>query len=513
MADKKTKAKVKTSPAPVRHDVSLLTDDDLYLFNEGNHYRLYHKLGAHVLKKPEAAGTYFAVWAPDAAQVWVTGDFNGWDKGSHPLAHRAQSGIWEGFIPGLGPGALYKYHVASKYGAYQVDKADPFAFSYEGPPRTASIVWDLDYAWEDGDWMAGRHRANALDGPMSVYEMHLGSWRRVPEEGDRFLTYRELAPLLAEHVQRLGFTHVEFMPVMEHPFYGSWGYQTTGYFAPTSRFGTPQDFMFLVDHLHRHGIGVILDWVPSHFPADEHGPGFFDGTHLYEHADPRRGFHPDWKSAIFNYGRNEVRCFLMSSALFWLDRYHADGLRVDAVASMLYLDYSRQEGEWLPNQYGGRENLEAIAFLRQFNTEVYRELPRCPDRGRGVHRLAHGLPPHLRRGPGLRPQVGHGVDARHPEIYGRGPRVPAVSPQHPDLPDALCLPGEFPPAPVPRRGGLRQGVAPDARCPGTTGRSSPTSGSFWATCTASPAKNCSSWGVSSGSGPNGTTKPPWTGTS
>ena len=375
MADKKTKAKVKTSPVPVRHDVSLLTDDDLYLFNEGNHYRLYHKLGAHVLKKPEAAGTYFAVWAPDAAQVWVTGDFNGWDKGSHPLSHRAQSGIWEGFIPGLGPGALYKYHVASKYGAYQVDKADPFAFSYEGPPRTASIVWDLDYAWEDGDWMAGRHRANALDGPMSVYEVHLGSWRRVPEEGDRFLTYRELAPLLAEHVQRLGFTHVEFMPVMEHPFYGSWGYQTTGYFAPTSRYGTPQDFMFLVDHLHRHGIGVILDWVPSHFPADEHGPGFFDGTHLYEHADPRRGFHPDWKSAIFNYGRNEVRCFLMSSALFWLDRYHADGLRVDAVASMLYLDYSRQEGEWLPNQYGGRENLEAIAFLRQFNTEVYRSFP------------------------------------------------------------------------------------------------------------------------------------------
>ena len=277
--------------------------------------------------------------------------------------------------PGVGAGSLYKYHVASKYGAYRVDKADPFAFSLEGPPRTASIVWDLDYAWEDGDWMARRYRKNALDGPMSVYEVHLGSWRRVPEEGNRFLTYRELAPLLAEHVQRLGFTHVEFMPVMEHPFYGSWGYQTTGYFAPTSRYGTPQDFMFLVDYLHRHGIGVILDWVPSHFPADEHGPGFFDGTHLYEHADPRRGFHPDWRSAIFNYGRNEVRCFLMSSALFWLDRYHADGIRVDAVASMLYLDYSRKEGEWLPNQYGGREDLEAIAFLRQFNTEVYKSFP------------------------------------------------------------------------------------------------------------------------------------------
>ncbi|MDP2046395.1 MAG: alpha-amylase family glycosyl hydrolase, partial [Deltaproteobacteria bacterium] len=330
MVDQKTKTKAKTSPVPVRHDVTLLTDDDLYLFNEGNHYRLYHKLGAHGLKDQGATGTYFAVWAPDAEQVWVTGDFNGWDKASHPLAHRAQSGIWEGFIPGLGPGALYKYHVASKYGAYRVDKADPFAFAFEGPPRTASIVWGLDYAWEDGDWMAQRFRANALDAPQSVYEVHLGSWRRVPEEGDRFLTYRELAPLLAEHVQRLGFTHVEFMPVMEHPFYGSWGYQTTGYFAPTSRYGAPQDFMFLVDYLHNHGIGVILDWVPSHFPADEHGPGFFDGTHLYEHADPRRGFHPDWRSAIFTYGRNEVRCFLMSSALFWLERYHVDGLRVDA---------------------------------------------------------------------------------------------------------------------------------------------------------------------------------------
>ncbi|MGO8762145.1 MAG: 1,4-alpha-glucan branching protein GlgB [Desulfobaccales bacterium] len=371
MAAKKTK----TSPVPMRHDVSLLTDDDLYLFNEGNHYRLYHKLGSHTLKEHDPPGTYFAVWAPDAQQVWVTGDFNGWNKGSHPLSHRGRSGIWEGFIRGLGPGSLYKYHVASKYGGYRVDKADPFAFSYEGPPRTASIVWDLDYVWDDGDWMARRRGANALDGPMSVYEVHLGSWRRVPEEGNRFLTYRELAPLLAEHVQRLGFTHVEFMPVMEHPFYGSWGYQTTGYFAPTSRYGSPQDFMFLVDYLHKCGIGVILDWVPSHFPADEHGPGFFDGTHLYEHADVRRGFHPDWKSAIFNYGRNEVRCFLMSSALFWLERYHADGLRVDAVASMLYLDYSREEGEWLPNQYGGREDLEAIAFLRQFNTEVYKSFP------------------------------------------------------------------------------------------------------------------------------------------
>jgi 1,4-alpha-glucan branching enzyme len=365
----------RTSPPQVQHDVSLLTDDDLYLFNEGSHYRLYHKLGSHILKNRPVPGTYFAVWAPDAAQVWVTGDFNGWNKESHPLSQRGSSGIWEGFIPELGQGSLYKYHVASKYGAYRVDKADPFAFAFEGPPRTASIVWDLEYAWEDGDWLAGRYRQNALDGPMSVYEMHLGSWRRVPEEGNRSLTYRELAPYLADHIQTLGFTHVEFLPIMEHPFYGSWGYQTTGYFAPTSRYGTPQDFMYLVDYLHAHDIGIILDWVPSHFPADEHGPGFFDGTHLYEHADPRRGFHPDWLSSIFNYGRNEVRSFLMSSALFWLERYHADGLRVDAVASMLYLDYSRKEGEWLPNQYGGREDLDAIDFLRQFNTEVYKSYP------------------------------------------------------------------------------------------------------------------------------------------
>ena len=297
-------------------------------------------------------------------------------QGQPPLAQRAQSGIWEGFIPGLGPGSLYKYHVASKYGAYRVDKADPFAFSYEGPPRTASIVWDLDYAWEDGDWMARRRRANALDAPQSVYEVHLGSWpagaRKRATASSPTGSWRPGWPSTSS---AWAFTHVEFMPVMEHPFYGSWGYETTGYFAPTSRYGTPQDFMFLVDYLHNHGVGVILDWVPSHFPADEHGPGFFDGTHLYEHADPRRGFHSDWRSAIFNYGRNEVRCFLMSSALFWLERYHADGLRVDAVASMLYLDYSRKEGEWLPNQYGGREDLEAIAFLRQFNTEVYKSFP------------------------------------------------------------------------------------------------------------------------------------------
>jgi 1,4-alpha-glucan branching enzyme len=359
----------------VRYDVSLLTDDDLFLFNEGNHFRLYLKMGAHPTTADGVDGTYFAAWAPDAEQVFVMGDFNGWDKASHPLGARGQSGIWEGFIPGVDHGAIYKYHIQSRYHGYRVDKADTFGFYFEGPPRTASIVWNLDYTWSDQDWMAKRYRHNALDGPFSIYEVHLGSWQRVPEEDSRFLTYRELAPRLANYVQEMGFTHVELMPITEHPFYGSWGYQTTGFFAPTSRHGTPQDFMYLVDYLHQHDIGVILDWVPSHFPADEHGPGFFDGTHLFEHADPRKGFHPDWSSYIFNYGRNEVRNFLLSSALYWLDKYHIDGLRLDAVASMLYLDYSRQEGEWIPNPYGGNENLDAIYFLRKFNEEVYKNYP------------------------------------------------------------------------------------------------------------------------------------------
>jgi 1,4-alpha-glucan branching enzyme len=359
----------------VRYDVSLLSDDDLFLFNEGSHFRLYYKLGAHPLTVEDTAGTYFAVWAPDAEKVFVIGDFNNWDKASHPLVPRGQSGIWDGFIPGVGPGAVYKFHIHSRFQMYKVDKADIFGFSYEGPPRTSSIVWDLDYAWSDQEWMAKRHAHNALNAPLSIYEVHLGSWRRKVEEGHRFMTYREIAPELAEYVKNMGFSHVEFLPVMEHPFYGSWGYQTTGYFAPTSRHGTPQDFMFLVDYLHQHDIGVILDWVPSHFPADEHGPGFFDGTHLFEHADPRKGYHPDWDSKIFNYGRNEVRNFLLSSALFWLDHYHIDGLRLDAVASMLYLDYSRKEGEWIPNPFGGKENLEAIDFLRQFNKEVYGNYP------------------------------------------------------------------------------------------------------------------------------------------
>ncbi|MBI4297764.1 MAG: 1,4-alpha-glucan branching protein GlgB [Chloroflexi bacterium] len=359
----------------MRYDITLLTDDDLYLFNEGSHCRLYEKLGAHPMKVDGAPGTYFSVWAPNARQVFVIGDFNGWDKSSHPLHSRGQSGAWEGFVPGIGKGALYKYFIVSHHRRYRVEKADPFALWSEVPPKTGSVVWDLDYSWGDEEWMRTRRGRNSLDAPISIYELHLGSWRRVPEEDNRPLTYRELAPILAQYVNQMGFTHVELLPVMEHPFYGSWGYQVTGYFAPTSRYGTPQDFMYLVDYLHQHKIGVILDWVPSHFPNDEHGPGFFDGTHLYEHQDPRQGIHPDWNSFIFNYGRDEVRSFLLSSALFWLDKYHADALRVDAVASMLYRDYGRKKGQWIPNEHGGRENLEAIAFLQRFNKEVYKSYP------------------------------------------------------------------------------------------------------------------------------------------
>jgi 1,4-alpha-glucan branching enzyme len=364
-----------TPPGAPRYDVSLLTAEDLYLFNEGNHFRLYQKLGAHPLTAAGERGTYFAVWAPEAESVSVLGDFNRWEKNSHPLKPRASSGVWEAFIPGVERGALYKYHLASRHRGYRADKADPFGFLHEKPPATGSVVWDLDYAWRDQDWMRGRGSRNAHQSPMSIYEVHLGSWRRVPEENRRSLTYREIAPLLADHVEQLGFTHVELLPVMEHPFYGSWGYQVTGFFAPSSRYGTPQDFMYLVDTLHQRGIGVILDWVGSHFPCDGHGPGYFDGTHLFEHADPRRGMHPIWKSFLFNYGRNEVRSFLISSALFWLAHYHADGLRLDAVTTMLYLDDGRKKGQWLPNAHGGRENLEAISFLRRLNQEVYRSFP------------------------------------------------------------------------------------------------------------------------------------------
>ena len=353
-----------------------LTDYDLHLLAEGKHYRAYEKLGAHLWRVDGDAGVHFAVVAPNAARVSVIGDFNGWTPDATPLARLGESGIWCRFVPGLRPGALYKYRVGSRFAGYAADKADPYGFAAEIRPRTASKVWDLSrYTWGDGAWMRERGGRNAHDAPIAIYEVHLGSWMREREEGGRWLTYRELAPRLAEYVHEAGFTHVELLPVTEHPFDGSWGYQPVGYHTPTSRFGSPDDFMFFVDTLHQARIGVILDWVPAHFPNDEHGLGYFDGTHLYEHADPRQGTHPDWDTLVFNYGRWETRCFLISNARFWLDRYHIDGLRVDAVASMLYLDYGRRDGEWIPNVHGGRENLEAIDFLRTFNEWAYREYP------------------------------------------------------------------------------------------------------------------------------------------
>ncbi len=349
---------------------SLFTDFDIDLFKAGKHFKLYEKLGAHLIEVNGIKGVYFAVWAPTAHSVSVVGDFNYWTQGEHSLNVRwDSSGIWEGFIPDISKGTLYKYKIKSNINGVITEKADPFALYCEKPPQTASVVWDLDYKWKDENWMQNRQDFNALDKPYSVYEVHLGSWKRA--DHNRFLTYLELADDLVKYVKETGFTHVEFMPIMEYPYDPSWGYQLTGYFAPTSRFGKPQDFMVLVDRLHQEGIGVILDWVPSHFPDDAHGLGYFDGSHLYEHPDRRKGYHPDWKSLVFNYGRNEVRAFLISNAVFWLQKYHIDGLRVDAVASMLYLDYSRKDGEWEANIFGGRENLDSISFLKEFNEVIY----------------------------------------------------------------------------------------------------------------------------------------------
>ncbi len=354
---------------------SRFTDFDISLFKAGKHFKLYEKLGSHVVTHAGEKGTYFAVWTPNARSVSITANFNGWDRQSVPMHARwDNSGIWETFVPAVGNGELYKYFIVSNSGE-ELEKGDPFALRWEEPPSTASMVWDTWYEWKDEDWMKQRSDRNALNKPFSVYEMHFGSWARSLESPEEFLSYREMANRLIPYLIEMEFTHVEFMPIMEHPFAPSWGYQITGYFAASSRFGTPQDLMFLIEELHKNNIGVLLDWVPSHFPGDAHGLYNFDGTHLFEHADMRKGFHPDWKSYIFNYGRNEVRSFLISNAIFWLDRYHADGLRVDAVASMLYLDYSRKAGEWIPNEFGGRENLEAISFLQEFNEAVYGNFP------------------------------------------------------------------------------------------------------------------------------------------
>ena len=363
-----------------RHDPyafsQLITDFDLHLFSEGRLYRAYNLLGAHCLSLDGIAGVRFIVWAPNAKRVSVVGDFNNWDGRRHQMRNRGVSGLWELFIPDIPEGAVYKYEIRSNNGDAPFLKADPYAFAAELRPKTGSVVRDIShYQWKDQAWMEGRTRQNSLSAPLSIYEVHLGSWRRVPEDGNRWLTYRELAASLIPYVKDMGYTHIELMPVTEHPFDGSWGYQTTGYFAPTSRFGAPEEFMAFVDACHYEGIGVIMDWVPAHFPDDPHGLAWFDGTHLYDHEDPRLGYHPEWHSRIFNFGRVEVRNFLLNSALFWLERYHIDGLRVDAVASILYLDYSRKQGEWIPNKYGGNENLDAIVFLKEFNAQVHQDHP------------------------------------------------------------------------------------------------------------------------------------------
>ena len=367
---------------PVRevHDTyafpPLLSDFDLYLIGEGTHYQKYEKMGAHPAVIDGVPGVLFGVWAPNAMRVSVVGDFNQWDGRISPMRNRGTTGVWELFVPGLAEGSVYKYEIRPISGGHPLLKSDPYGFRSELRPNTGSIVARLDHhIWNDSGWIEWRSRNDWLSSPISVYEIHLGSWRRVTEENNRWLTYGELADQLIPYLKRMGYTHVELMPVMEHPFDGSWGYQTLGYFAATSRYGSPDDFMTFVDRLHQAGIGVLLDWTPAHFPSDGHGLGEFDGTHLYEHADPRQGRHPDWGTLVFNYGRNEVQNFLISNALFWIDKYHIDGLRVDAVASMLYLDYSRREGEWIPNEFGGRENLAAIAFIKRLNEVVYARHP------------------------------------------------------------------------------------------------------------------------------------------
>jgi 1,4-alpha-glucan branching enzyme len=428
---------------------SLLTDDDLHLFNEGTHHALGEKMGAHPVTAPDGAlGTCFAVWAPNADSVSVIGDFNDWQADATPLAARDSSGVWEAFVPRVGQGALYKFHIRSPTHRFEADKTDPYGLHFQQAPATAAVVWSLDgFGWNDADWLAGRPRLNALDAPMSIYEVHLGSWMR--GDANRMLSYDELAWRLGDHLERTGFTHVEFLPLTEHPFYGSWGYQTTGYFAPTSRYGTPQEFMGLVDHLHRRGFGVILDWVPSHFPNDPHALGLFDGTHLYEHADPRLGIHPDWDSYIFNYGRNEVRSFLLSSAMHWLGRYHVDALLgLLARAGRVGAEPARRPGE------PGRRDVPAAHERGRVP-----RAPRFSDDRRRVHVLAQGDAADLHGGAGLRPEVGHGLDARHAPVHGARSDPPALAPHRPDVPRSVRVRRELRLAAVPRRGRPREGVA------------------------------------------------------
>ena len=428
----------------------VLGELDIHLLVEGNHLRVFEKLGSHVATFDGVEGASFAVWAPNAKRVSVVGDFNGWDGRCHPMRVRLECGVWEIFLPGVKVGAPYKYEIKDRFGNLLAEKADPFALEAEIPPKTASLVPDpAPYEWQDQEWMARRQHQHDRDAPITIYEVHLGSWRRKPEEGNRYLTYRELADELVDYAKDLGFTHIELMPIHEFPFDGSWGYQPVGMFAPTSRFGKPNDFRYLVDRCHQAGLGLLIDWVAGHFPSDAHGLVYFDGTHLYEHSDPRKGKHMDWDTLIYNYGRREVSNFLLSNALYWMEEYHIDGLRVDAVASMLYLDYSRKENEWIPNMFGGRENLEAIDFIKRMN-----ELVLWPPRGgddhrRGIDLMADGLPAHLPRRPRLRLQVEHGVDERHPALHVEGADPPALPPRPAHLRPALRLHRELHPAAVP----------------------------------------------------------------
>ncbi len=425
---------------------------DLHLWAEQKHERIWDKLGAHVLEFEGVQGTSFAVWAPNADGVSVVGDFNSWDGRLDMMRMLGSSGVWEIFVPDLPAGTRYKFEIRTQAAGLTI-KSDPFALATENPPATASRVYHSDYSFGDDAWISERSSRDPLRAPVAIYEMHLGSWRRVPEQGNRPLTYRELAAQLVEYLLDVGFTHVEFLPVMEHPFTGSWGYETTGYYAPTARYGSPDDFRYLIDCLHRNGIGVILDWTPAHFPTDSFGLARFDGSALYEHLDPRQGFHPEWNTYIFNFGRNEVRSFLQGSAKYWIEEFHADGIRVDAVSSMLYLDYGRKSGEWVPNIHGGNENLEAISFLKE------RTQSRSDDDCRGVHFVAGGQPSLVCRRSWLRLQVGHGMDARHARLLQQGTDLPAISSSRSDLRICLRVVRKFHAAAFSRRGGVRQALA------------------------------------------------------